>query len=66
MNTDIAEGKWKQLKGAAQEKWGDITDDEWDRVAGKREQFIGLMQEKHGKGREEAEKAFEEMCETDA
>lgn len=61
MNKDIAEGKWKQLKGKLQEKWGDITDDEWDEVAGRREQFIGMMQESKGKTREEAEKAFDEM-----
>lgn len=61
MNNDIMEGKWKQLKGKAQKAWGDITDDEWDRVAGRREEFIGLLQEKQGKGREEAEKEFEKL-----
>ncbi|MCL4106681.1 UNVERIFIED_CONTAM: hypothetical protein GTU68_009815 [Idotea baltica] len=59
MNTDILEGKWKQLKGQAQQKWGSITDDEWDKVAGRKEEFIGLLQEKEGKGREEAEREFE-------
>lgn len=61
MNTDIFEGKWKQLKGKAQQQWGEITDDEWDRVAGRREEFIGLLQEKVGKGREEAEREFEKL-----
>ena len=32
MNWDIVEGKWKQLKGAARAKWGDLTDDEYDQV----------------------------------
>ena len=55
MNTDIIEGKWKQLKGKAQQQWGDITDDEFDRVSGRREEFVGLMQEKYGKGKAEAD-----------
>jgi uncharacterized protein YjbJ (UPF0337 family) len=59
MNTDIAEGKWKQLKGKIQEQWGDLTNDELDKIDGKREQFVGLMQEKYGKSREEAEAEFD-------
>lgn len=61
MNTDIAEGKWKQLKGKIRETWGDITDDEVDQVAGKRERFVGLMHEKYGKGKEEAEREFDKL-----
>lgn len=29
MNTDIISGKWTQLKGKAQAKWGDLTDDDF-------------------------------------
>lgn len=56
MNKDIVEGKWKQLKGAVQKKWGDITDDDFDRIAGSRERFVGVLQEKYGKRKDEAEK----------
>ena len=28
MNWDVIEGNWKQLKGAAQQKWGELTNDE--------------------------------------
>lgn len=56
MNTDIVEGKWKQMKGSIQEKWGDITNDELDQVEGKREKLIGLVQEKYGKSKEEAKR----------
>lgn len=59
MNTDIAEGKWKQAKGQIQERWGDLTNDEVDRIAGRREEFVGIMQEAHGKTREEAEREFD-------
>lgn len=50
------EGKWKQMKGAVQKKWGDITDDDYDRIAGNREKFEGVLQEKYGKTKDEAKK----------
>ncbi|TAG29940.1 MAG: CsbD family protein [Rhodobacterales bacterium] len=56
MNWDRIEGTWKQYKGKALETWGDLTDDEFDRVAGKREQMVGLVQQKYGKAKDEAER----------
>lgn len=56
MNTDIAEGKWKQMKGTIQKKWGDITDDDYDRIKGNHERFVGVLQEKYGKTKDEAKK----------
>lgn len=56
MNLDQIEGKWKQIKGSAQQKWGAITGDEWDRIEGRRDQIVGLVQERYGKARAEAEK----------
>lgn len=55
MNWDTISGKWKQLRGRGREAWGDITDDEWDRVAGQRDQMVGLIQSKYGKAKSEAE-----------
>lgn len=55
MNSDVLEGKWKQLKGKAQQTWGDLTDDDWDQINGKREEFVGKMQERYGWERQHAE-----------
>ena len=55
MNWDQIEGNWKQMRGKAQEKWGEITGDELDQVNGKRDQLIGLVQKKYGHAREAAE-----------
>ena len=30
MNKDIIAGKWTQLKGQAQARWGNLTDDDFD------------------------------------
>ncbi|MFH1806041.1 MAG: CsbD family protein [Pseudomonadota bacterium] len=56
MNWDQIEGKWKQLRGSAKEEWGKLTDDDLDRVEGKREKLIGVVQETYGINREEADK----------
>ncbi|VWX63853.1 putative stress response protein [Burkholderiales bacterium 8X] len=56
MNKDTIEGNWKQLKGKLKEQWGKLTDDDFDVVAGKRDQLLGRIQERHGISRDEAEK----------
>jgi len=60
MNWDIVQGKWKQYKGSAKEKWGDLTDDELDQAAGQRDQLVGKIQEKYGVTKDEAEKQVDE------
>ena len=62
MNWDLVEGKWKQLKGKAREKWGQLTDDDLDEVAGRREALVGRIQERYGIARDEAEKQAEQWC----
>ncbi|ARC89943.1 PqqD family peptide modification chaperone [Rhodovulum sp. MB263] len=61
MNTDIFQGKWKQIKGRAREAWGALTDDDLDRTEGDREQLVGLIQERYGKAREDAEREVDEF-----
>lgn len=56
MNWDEISGNWKQFKGKAREQWGRITDDEYEKVAGKRDQMIGLVQEKYGRAKADAER----------
>ena len=63
MNWDVIEGNWKQLKGSVQEKWGKLTDDHCDTIAGKRDKLMGKIQEIYGISKDQAElqvKAFEE------
>lgn len=60
MNWDEVKGSWKQLKGRAQAKWGDITGDDWDSIEGRREELVGLVQEHYGKARDEAEREVDE------
>jgi uncharacterized protein YjbJ (UPF0337 family) len=64
MNWDQVEGKWKQMKGAVKEKWGKLTDDDLDRIAGKRDKLAGRLQECYGLHKEVAEKQCDEWCNT--
>jgi len=54
MNTDVFEGKWKQIRGQAKAWWGKLTDDDLERAAGKLDVFAGLLQEKYGYTRQRA------------
>jgi uncharacterized protein YjbJ (UPF0337 family) len=56
MNTDQIKGNWKQFFGKAKEKWGKLTDNDWQVVEGKRDQLVGRIQERYGLAREEAER----------
>jgi len=38
------------------EKWGKVTDDEFDQMAGKRDQLVGKIQERYGITKDEAER----------
>ena len=60
MNWDQFEGKWRQMKGSIKEQWNKLTDDDLDRIAGKREQLIGRIQERYGIAKEAAERQADE------
>ena len=59
MNRDIFEGKWKEMRGQVKEWWGELTDDDLDKAGGKSDQIIGLLQQKYGYTREQAEQEFD-------
>jgi uncharacterized protein YjbJ (UPF0337 family) len=61
MNTDQMKGNWNQLVGKAKEKWGQLTDDDWKVVEGKRDQLVGKIQERYGITCEEAERQLGEL-----
>jgi len=54
------EGKWMLVKGSVREKWGKLTDDDLDQIAGRREQLIGRIQQRYGIAKEVAEKQADE------
>lgn len=61
MAWDQIEGNWKQFKGKVKETWGDLTDDELDQVAGKRDVLLGKIQERYGIEKDEAERRLRDF-----
>ncbi len=61
MNWNQIEGSWKQARGRVREKWGKLTDDDLEYIAGKRDQLVGLLQRKYGEGRDEIERQVAEF-----
>ena len=61
MNWDQIKGDWKQVTGKVKEKWGKLTDDDLTTIAGKRDQLAGLIQERYGYAKEQAEKELDEF-----
>lgn len=60
MDWNRVEGNWKQFKGKAKEQWGKLTDDDLDRIAGKREQLEGKIQELYGMERDRARREIDD------
>lgn len=52
---DILEGKWHELKGQARQQWAKITDDDLEVVSGKSEELVGILQQRYGYGKAQAE-----------
>ena len=59
MDWNRIEGNWKQFKGKVKEQWGKLTDDDLDVIAGKRDQLLGRIQQRHGIAKDEAERQVE-------
>ena len=55
------EGSWKRMKGRLKEAWGTLTDDDLDRMEGKRDQLEGLIEQKTGKKRTEIKRELDRM-----
>jgi uncharacterized protein YjbJ (UPF0337 family) len=55
MNTDIFEGRWRQMRGDLRLWWGRLSDNDFEKIAGRKDRLIGMLQEKYGYTREAAQ-----------
>ena len=60
MNWDQIEGQWKDIKGSIRSKWAKFTDDDVELIAGKKDRFVGKLQERYGYEKDHAEKHLDE------
>jgi uncharacterized protein YjbJ (UPF0337 family) len=56
MNNDVFAGQWRQMRGSLKSWWGMLSDDDFERVGGEKDKLVGLVQERYGQTREEAER----------
>lgn len=48
MKDDILKVKWRQIRGQVQAWWGNLTDDDLDRINGRKDMLIGIIQQRYG------------------
>jgi uncharacterized protein YjbJ (UPF0337 family) len=60
MNWDAVAGNWKQFKGRVRERWGILTGNDLNIMAGRRDQLLGQIQASCGIKPEEAEKELKD------
>ncbi|MBS0289627.1 MAG: CsbD family protein [Proteobacteria bacterium] len=61
MNKDIIEGNWQQLKGKVQKQWGNLTNDDLDKMRGTKKELEGLLQKKYGYQRDRVEEEIDKF-----
>ncbi len=62
MNWDQIEGKWKEMTGNVQQRWGKLTDDDLTQIKGDRRELAGKIQHAYGVTKEEAEKQVDDWA----
>ena len=61
MNEEILEGKWKQIKGAVQKEWGELTDSDVDKAKGELTRLEGVIEEKYGHAKDDIRRKLNEI-----
>ena len=54
-------GSWNETKGKIKQAYGDLTDDDLKRDEGKDDEFVGKLQQKLGKTKDEVVKWIESL-----
>ena len=65
MNINEIKGKFKELKGDFKKKWGELTDDDWKVIGGNKDKLKGILQQKYGRSKEEAQREVDEFSKED-
>ncbi|HOK44630.1 MAG TPA: general stress protein CsbD [Bryobacteraceae bacterium] len=60
MNWDRISGQWERFSCRIRERWGLLTDDDVDAIAGKREHLVDRIQERYSLTREEAQRQVDD------
>ena len=61
MNKFEIKGNWNQVKGYLKEKYGELTNDDLAYIEGREDQFLGRLQERIDKSKEELIKEINDI-----
>ena len=61
MNINEIKGKLNVLKGNFKQKWGEFTDDDWKQIGGNKDKLLGMLQQKYGRSKEQAQREVDEF-----
>jgi uncharacterized protein YjbJ (UPF0337 family) len=56
MNSNVLETQWQRIKGDVRAKWGKLTDDDLEKIAGHKDKLVAAVQERYGYVWEEAQR----------
>ena len=54
-------GNWNELKGKLKQKYGQLTDDDLTFVEGKEDEFLGRLQKKLGRSKDDLRAEIEKL-----
>ncbi len=54
MNTDIVQGKWKEIRGSIQANWNKLTEDDLEQIGGRLNELECRLQNRYGWARQQA------------
>ncbi len=64
MNWEQIQGNWKMAQGKAKVQWGKLSDDDWAKISGHRDELVGKLQQVYGISKEEAEAEVDKFSRT--
>jgi uncharacterized protein YjbJ (UPF0337 family) len=64
MNWDRIQSNWSQYKSNLRENFSKLTEDDIEKINGRRDQFLGKLQERYGYSRDVAEQKLTDFTAT--
>ncbi len=64
MNPEMLKGKWTEIKGTLRQRWGKLTDSDYDQIAGDQQKLVGRLQKVYGYNKEQAEREVNDVFKT--
>lgn len=62
MNWDRIEGNWHQFRGRAKQRWARLTENDLDRIKGRREELEGFLQQAYGLAVDDVKRQVDKFC----